>query len=401
VISWEVINEPEWGIFEAGAIHASIKQPVTLGEMQRFIAETAGTIHRNSNQLVTVGAAAMKWNTAAAPGSVGNWYSDAALTRFDPQGYLDYYQIHYYGWANGDSNWTFSPLRVRWEGAFDKPVVIGEYPANAAGLGVSLDDLFKGIYGNCYAGAWGWTYEGNDHEGNWGSMRDAITRFHVGKEAVLRIGGGSNVPAPQPPTATPAPPAPPTATPVPPTATPAPAPPPPSAPSPGELVLFGDGLAAGWMDWSWNTTVNQRESGVVQSGSHALAVTHRGSWAGLKLRASTALTTSGFSRLRFWLHGGPQGGQSLNIYTVDRNGRASPSVRLTPPTANTWAQFELPLSLLGNPSDLIEVIVQEAGGATGRIFYLDQIALVPAATSAPAPLPPTATPLPPTATPLP
>ncbi|MFV9507476.1 MAG: hypothetical protein AB4911_23225, partial [Oscillochloridaceae bacterium umkhey_bin13] len=42
VISWEVINEPEWGIFEAGAIHASIKQPVTLGEMQRFIAETAG-----------------------------------------------------------------------------------------------------------------------------------------------------------------------------------------------------------------------------------------------------------------------------------------------------------------------------------------------------------------------
>jgi hypothetical protein len=90
VVSWEVINEPEWGVRESGSVHGSIKEPVSLAEMQRFIAETAGAIHRNANQLVTVGSAAMKWNSSTIPGAVGNWYSDAALTKYDPQGVLDY-----------------------------------------------------------------------------------------------------------------------------------------------------------------------------------------------------------------------------------------------------------------------------------------------------------------------
>ena len=198
VISWEVINEPEWGVSESGSVHSTIKEPVTLVEMQRFIAETAGTIHRNSNQLVTVGAAAMKWNSTGAPGAAGNWYSDAALKPFDPQGYLDYYQIHYYEWTNGDGvNWTYSPLKVTWQqGAFDKPVVVGEYPANAAGSGMSLDQMLESIYGNCYAGAWGWSYAGVDGAGSWNDMAAALGAFNTTHADKVRIQPGT--PSPQP-----------------------------------------------------------------------------------------------------------------------------------------------------------------------------------------------------------
>ncbi len=70
-----------------------VAQPVTLAQMQRFIAEISGAIHRNSNQLTTVGSASMKWNSTGAPGASGNFWSDAALTVYDPQGYLDFYQI--------------------------------------------------------------------------------------------------------------------------------------------------------------------------------------------------------------------------------------------------------------------------------------------------------------------
>jgi hypothetical protein len=168
--------------------------------MQRFIAETTGAIHRNSSQMVTVGAAAMKWNTATAPGSVGNWYSDAALTQYDPQGALDYYQVHYYAWTNGDGvNWTFSPMKVTWEqGSFDKPVVIGEYPGNAGGAGMSLSQMLETIYGNCYAGAWGWSYTNVDSAGGWSDMAPALGAFNAAHADKVNI-AGNGAPLPQPP----------------------------------------------------------------------------------------------------------------------------------------------------------------------------------------------------------
>ena len=200
VMSWEIINEPEWGISEAGSLHHSIKQPVSLAEMQRFIAEVTGAIHRNSSQLVTVGAAAMKWNSATAPGAVGNWYSDAALTRYDPQGALDYYQIHYYAWANGDGkSWTFSPMKVSWQqGTFDKPVVVGEFPANANGAGMSLGQMLESMFGNCYAGAWAWSYAGVDGNGGWSEMAAAYGSFNAAHADKINI-AGDGAPLPQPP----------------------------------------------------------------------------------------------------------------------------------------------------------------------------------------------------------
>jgi hypothetical protein len=188
IYGWEVINEPEWGIRESGSVHGEIPQPVSLAEMQRFVAEVTGAIRRNSNQTITVGSASLKWNADGLPAVAGNWWSDAALKQYDAQGYLDYYQIHYYGWMNGDGNYSYSPLRVSWADAgFDKPVVVGEHPANASGTGVSVAQMLQGYLGNCYAGAWAWSYDGVDSMGRWSDMANAIGQFNSSNASLVAL----------------------------------------------------------------------------------------------------------------------------------------------------------------------------------------------------------------------
>ncbi len=96
----------------------------------------------------------MKWNSATALGASGNFWNDAALTLYDPRGYLDFYQIHYYGWMNGDEKyWSFSPLFNDWfEASFDKRTVIGEAPANGVGTNRTPVQLLSELHANCYAG---------------------------------------------------------------------------------------------------------------------------------------------------------------------------------------------------------------------------------------------------------
>ncbi len=175
VMAWDIINEPEWGVDQA----ASVAEPVTLAQMQRFLAEIAGAIHRHANQLVTVGSACMKWNSDSALGAAGNWWNDSALTAYDADGALDFYQFHYYGWMNGDYvYWSYSPIFNTFAAAgFDKPAVVGEFPANGGDTGYSIAALMTGIYQNGYAGAWTWGYFSVDGNGGWSDSRSACADF--------------------------------------------------------------------------------------------------------------------------------------------------------------------------------------------------------------------------------
>jgi hypothetical protein len=391
-----------------------VQQQVSLAEMQRFVAEVAGTIHRNSNQTVTVGAAAMKWNSTAAPGAQGNWWSDAQLTKYDPQGYLDYYQIHYYDWMNGDSNWTYSPLKVSWQaGGFDKPVVIGEHPANGAGSGMSTSQMLSTFLGNCYAGTWGWSYAGVDGNGSWADLGGPLGQLNAANPALVKLPpiGGAPAPTATPaaPTATAAAPtatrAPATATPVAPTATRAPATATPAAPTAtrapattmpvaptatrapatatpapaatGGLTIYGDSLATGWMNWSWSSTVNLNYTNRFKAGAASAAIQYNGAWAGFYLHTDRAVSTAGYSKLSFWVHGGSTGGQPIKLYVRDGSGKTSGEVLLPRPVANTWTLVQVPLSQLGSPATLGEVFLQEAAGAPRPVYFLDDLRLVP------------------------
>ena len=197
VLGWDLFNEPEWGIIESGAVNGDISQPVSLAEMRRFVAEVSAAIHHNSNQLVTLGSASMQWNSEGALGAIGNWWSDAALKFYDPDGFLDFYQVHYYSWMSGNRIiWSYSPLFNTLDAAgFDKPTVIGEFPADATGTGHTPAEILNAIYNNGYAGAWAWSYERLSSFGSWLDSQNAYTSFNFSHPTQVKIECNSFLPS--------------------------------------------------------------------------------------------------------------------------------------------------------------------------------------------------------------
>ncbi len=142
------------------------------------------------------------------------------------------------------------------------------------------------------------------------------------------------------------------------------------------LPLYTDSLAAGWANWSWNTTVDFANVAPVHTGSASLAATYTDGWAGLRLQADTLIDTSPYNVLRFQLHGGATGGQPIRVVLTDSaSNQLTADARINAP-ANSWTLVELPLSSLGNPPQISGVIWQEPGQGAQPTFYLDEIALV-------------------------
>jgi hypothetical protein len=143
VISWDVINEPEWAI-SGPSLYGGDPEfdpmdeltTVTHAQMETFARDVITTLRAHSDALISVGGTAIKWRHA--------W------SKLD----TDYHQFHIYDWVN--EFWPYSQTSASY-GLDDKPVVMGEFPL--AGLsGVSYPMLLESWYANGYAGALGWAY---------------------------------------------------------------------------------------------------------------------------------------------------------------------------------------------------------------------------------------------------
>jgi hypothetical protein len=147
----------------------------------------------------------------------------------------------------------------------------------------------------------------------------------------------------------------------------------------GDLVVYEDGLAANWQNWSWNTTVQFEDAAPVQSGTASLAVTYTAGWAGLSLRAPSVLDGSLYSAVSFWIHGGGSGTRQLNFFIQQSDsGGETPMVAVDAP-ANQWTQVTVNLSQLGNPTAIARLNWQDRTGVAQPTFNLDRIKLIGAA----------------------
>ena len=146
----------------------------------------------------------------------------------------------------------------------------------------------------------------------------------------------------------------------------------PSAQAATDLPIYTDALTGGWADWSWSTTRNFNAAAPVHSGTASIAVTYTDAWAGFYLHATSPIATSGYTSLRFYLHGGTTGGQQVRVAL---NNDTNHEVSLTA-QANSWTQVDLPLTSLGNPTTISELWWQDASGGAQPTFYLDDIQLI-------------------------
>jgi uncharacterized repeat protein (TIGR01451 family) len=156
--------------------------------------------------------------------------------------------------------------------------------------------------------------------------------------------------------------------------------------APAEMVVYDDALASGWQNWSWDTTVNLSNASPVYSGTASIAVTYTSAWGGLYLHANS-VDISAYDTLRFWLHGGSTGGQEISV-GIDYNGN---SYQVTA-TTGTWQRVDVPLSELGSPTTVSDLVWQDGVGGTQPTFYLDEVVFVNTGTPPPTPSPPTSGP---------
>jgi lysophospholipase L1-like esterase len=169
--SIDLINEPDWATdTEAGTID--------WARFQNFFAKAAKAIHDNSDVLVTVGTAVIKYNSETTPGAVGNMVSDTALQAQlnDPGARLDFWSPHWYDWM--DPYWD-TPMYVT-PAAFhldnSRPAVLGETPATGTD-GNTLEQDIESAYTNGWAGILPWTSNGVDNHGGWEEVSTAAGAF--------------------------------------------------------------------------------------------------------------------------------------------------------------------------------------------------------------------------------
>jgi hypothetical protein len=167
MLSWDVINEPEWAItgddgrgdqaFDANPELMS----VSFADMETFVREVVDALRMESESPITVGQAAIKWSHAFT--QVG----------------LDYYDMHYYGWV--DQYFPIGGKSLADYGVADKPVVVGEFPLDGwmnpngtLDAGQILDKLYKAGF----AGAKAWAFTA---DGNWPGNKGKLQSFAAGK----------------------------------------------------------------------------------------------------------------------------------------------------------------------------------------------------------------------------
>lgn len=140
--------------------------------------------------------------------------------------------------------------------------------------------------------------------------------------------------------------------------------------------VYSDALLNGWENWSW-ATVNLSTTTPVKGGTKAVAVT-TGAWQALYLHHAP-FSSTGYTHLSFWIHGGSTGGQKLNVQ-AHLGGAAQVAVPLPTLAPNTWQLYAISLESLGvaNQPNLDGFWLQDNSGVSQPAFTVDEISLVSA-----------------------
>lgn len=174
---------------------------------------------------------------------------------------------------------------------------------------------------------------------------------------------------------------------------------------PSPLTIFDEQLGAGWDSWSWGGNYNFANTAPVYAGSKSLAATYTEGYSGLFLHHADFNRTA-YSHLRFYIHGGAQGGQRIVVHLAGSGGENGGSGRAVSDyifpshriAANQWQEVVIPISDLvaGSNNNGVAggLIFQSESDAASPAYYLDNVSLRsenysnrPPATPTPGPAP--------------
>ena len=139
-----------------------------------------------------------------------------------------------------------------------------------------------------------------------------------------------------------------------------------------DLQIYTDSLASGWSDYSWDVTRDLSNASPSLAGTKSIAVTVTAAWGGYCVNAGTPVSTASYDQVRFWVHGGTNGGQKM-WFVADFN--TQQTYGFTPP-ANAWTLVSISLSALGNPATLTDLCWQDTSGGAQSTLFIDDVTLI-------------------------
>ena len=189
IMCWEVFNEPEGMTTE----HGWSTKKISHSHVMRFTNKIAGEVHRRTKKMASTGIHNYSQGER-------NRYTTAKLIAAggDNDGHLDFYMAHYYPEYGGTSESPFHNKASFW--GFDKPILIGEFPAQSWGPGtgysvalsgtaMTITAAFEYAYSNGYAGAMSWSMtEGNTAKfGNFNTTKPALENLYANHKSDIEV----------------------------------------------------------------------------------------------------------------------------------------------------------------------------------------------------------------------
>ncbi|RAJ08553.1 IPT/TIG domain-containing protein [Chitinophaga skermanii] len=141
-----------------------------------------------------------------------------------------------------------------------------------------------------------------------------------------------------------------------------------------KYVVFDDDLAPSWWKGGWGNTTDWASTQIVKRGTRAIKVQYTGAWSGFQTGYSGAdITLSGYSAIKISLYG-MVGSNGRKVKLV-LNGNYDIGFEMILKEGE-WQDFTIPLSSMGNPAKLLEIVLQEAEGNATTGMYVDDIGLI-------------------------
>lgn len=148
---------------------------------------------------VTLDEAKAHYDQTGNRGEHRNYYSDDALIAAggDPDGYLDFYTVHYYSWG-GTAISPFHHDFLYWE--LDKPTAVTEFYVEHT-FDIQAGDLYQVLFDRGYAGALGWQWIDHyrkrlRHPHNWENSLRGMRQIHDNHREDTELRFRSSKPAP-------------------------------------------------------------------------------------------------------------------------------------------------------------------------------------------------------------
>ena len=135
------------------------------------------------------------------------------------------------------------------------------------------------------------------------------------------------------------------------------------------FAIYTDALQNTFQDWSYTNTHDFNNTEVVRQGTKSIkSIYAAGGYQGTTFHAGTAASTTGYTTLEFSVFGAAgTNGKKLNV-VINGNYSSPPQVTVV---EGAWTTFSLPLSTLGSPATIGEIVLQSAGW--GGTIHIDHV----------------------------